>query len=117
MTEKFFHADSYGYRPGRGAQDALAVARRRCWDYDWVVESGIRKFFNSVPHDLVVRAVEGLRLPAWMLLYVRRWLTAPVVMPDAEARPRDRGTPQGSLCSAEHNPPYAQYRIMRSAGP
>ena len=50
--------DSYGYRPGRGAHDALAVARKRCWDYDWVVEFDIRKFFDSVPHDLVVRAVE-----------------------------------------------------------
>jgi RNA-directed DNA polymerase len=98
-TETFFHADSYGYRPGRGAHDALAVARRRCWNYDWVLEFDIRAFFDSVPHDLVVRAVEGLSLPAWVLLYVKRWLTAPVVMPDGEARPRDRGTPQGSAVS------------------
>jgi len=96
VTERFFHADSYGYRPGRGAHDALAVARRRCWNYDWVIEFDIRKFFDSVPHDLVVRAVEALRLPAWVLLYVKRWLAAPVIMPDGEARPRDRGTPQGS---------------------
>jgi hypothetical protein len=116
VTEMFFHADSYGYRPGRGAHDALAVARKRCWDYDWVIESGIRKFFDSVPHDLVVRAVEELRLPAWVLLYVTRWLAAPVVMPDGEARPRDRGTPQGALCSASHKPPYEQRRVMRSAG-
>ena len=95
-TEKFFHADSYGYRPGRGAHDALAAARRRCWEFDWVAGSGIRAFFDSVPHDLVVRAVEGLQLPPWVLLYVTRWLAAPVVMPDGGARPRDRGTPQGS---------------------
>jgi group II intron reverse transcriptase/maturase len=99
VAETFFHRDSYGYRPGRGAHDALAVARRRCWDYDWVLEFDIRKFFDSVPRDLVVRAVEGLRLPAWVLLYVKRWLTAPVVMPDGEARPRERGTPQGSAVS------------------
>ncbi len=98
-AEKFFHADSYGYRPGRGAHDALAVARKRCWNYDWVLEFDIRACFDSVPHDLVVRAVEGLRLPAWVLLYVKRWLTAPVVVPDGEARPRDRGTPQGSAVS------------------
>ena len=58
VTEKFFHADSYGYRPGRGAHDALAVARKRCWEFDWVAEFDIRAFFDSVPHDLVVRAVE-----------------------------------------------------------
>ena len=98
-TEKFFHADSYGYRPGRGAHDALAVARRRCWEFDWVAESGIRAFSGSVPHDLVVRAVEGLRLPAWVLLYVTRWLAAPVIMPDGGARARDQGTPQGSAVS------------------
>jgi group II intron reverse transcriptase/maturase len=99
VTEKFFHADSYGYRPGRGAHDALAVARERCWEFDWVLEFDIRAFFDSVPHDLVVRAVEALRLPAWVLLYVKRWLTAPVVMPDGEARARERGTPQGSAVS------------------
>ena len=95
VTEGFFHADSYGYRPGRGAHDALAVARKRCRDYDWVVESDIRAFSDSVPHDLVVRAVEGLRLPAWVLLYVKRWLAAPVIMPDGETRARGQGDPAG----------------------
>ena len=96
VTEQFFHPDSYGYRPGRGAHDALAAARKRCWEYDWAVEFDIRKFFDSVPWDLIVRAVEALRLPPWVLLYVKRWLAAPVIMPDGEERPRDRGTPQGS---------------------
>jgi group II intron reverse transcriptase/maturase len=98
-AEQVFHRDSYGYRPGRGAHDALAVARRRCWEYDWVVELDIRAFFDSVPWDLVVRAVEALALPPWVLLYVKRWLAAPVVMPGGGARPRDRGTPQGSAVS------------------
>ncbi len=102
VTEKFFHADSCGYRPGSGAHDALAVARKRCWDYDWVVEFDVRKFFDSVPHDLVVRAMEGLRLPAWVLLYVTRWLTVPVVMPDGEAGPGDRGDPAG-ICGQPHD--------------
>jgi RNA-directed DNA polymerase len=99
VTEQFFHPDSYGYRPGRGAHDALAAARRRCWDYDWVVEFDIRKFFDSVPWDPVVKAVEALRVPPWVLLYVKRWLAAPVIMPDGQVRPRDRGTPQGSAVS------------------
>jgi len=98
-AERLFHRDSYGYRPGRGPHDALAVTRRRCWDYDWVLDLDVEKFFDSVPWDLVVRAVEALRLPAWVLLYVKRWLAAPVVMPGGEVRPRDRGTPQGSAVS------------------
>jgi retron-type reverse transcriptase len=103
-------------RIGRGAHDALAVARKRCWDYDWVIDLDVEKFFDSVPHDLVVRSVERLGLPPWVLLYVKRWLAAPAMMPDGQVVARDRGTPQGSLCSAEHNPPYAQCRVMRSAG-
>ena len=99
MAEQFFHRDSYGYRPGRGAHDALAVARKRCWDNDWVVEFDIRAFFDSVPHDLVARAVEGLSLPPWVLLYVRRWLAAPVQVPGGGVRARGMGTPQGSAVS------------------
>jgi RNA-directed DNA polymerase len=99
VAEKFFHADSYGYRPGRGAHDALAVARRRCWDYDWVVDLDVEKFFDSVPHDLVVKSVERLDLPPWVLLYVKRWLAAPALMPGGRVEARDRGTPQGSAVS------------------
>ena len=69
---------------------------RSAREIDWVVEFDIRAFFDSVPHDLVVRAVEGLRLPAWALPYVKRWLTAQVIRPDGETRARDKGTPQGS---------------------
>jgi group II intron reverse transcriptase/maturase len=99
VTEGFFHRDSYGYRPGRGAHDALAVARRRCWDYDWVIDLDVEKFFDSVPWDLVVKSVERLGLPPWVLLYVKRWLAAPLVMPDGQVAARDRGTPQGSAVS------------------
>ncbi len=103
VTEKFFHADSYGYRPGRGAHDALAVARKRCWEFDWVLEFDIRAFFDSVPHDLVVRAVEGLRLSPWVLLYVKRWLTAPVLMPDGRQAEGQRD-PAGSGVSRAGQP-------------
>jgi RNA-directed DNA polymerase len=99
VAGKFFHRDSYGYRPGRGAHDALAVARKRCWDYDWVIDLDVEKFFDSVPHDLVVRSVERLGLPPWVLLYVKRWLAAPAMMPDGQVVARDRGTPQGSAVS------------------
>jgi RNA-directed DNA polymerase len=96
VAEGFFRRGSYGYRPGRGAHDALAVTRKRCRDYDRVIDLDVEKFFGSVPRDLVVKAVEQLDLPPWVLLYVKRWLAAPVVMPDGGERTRDRGTPQGS---------------------
>jgi RNA-directed DNA polymerase len=99
VVEPVFHDDSHGYRPGRSAQDAVGAARQRCWDYDWVIDLDVQKFFDSVRWDLIVKAVEAhVRLP-WVILYVRRWLAAPVQMPDGALAQRDRGTPQGSAVS------------------
>jgi hypothetical protein len=52
-----------------------------------------------------------------VVLYVRRWLHAPLQLPEGTLRQRDRGTPQGGLCAAAHNAPYEQRWIMCSAGP
>jgi RNA-directed DNA polymerase len=98
--EPVFHPDSYGYRPGRSAHDALAVTRRRCWSRDWVVDLDIRAFFDSVPHDLLLKAVAHHTGERWVLLYVGRWLTAPIQMPDGSLTAREKGTPQGSPISA-----------------
>jgi RNA-directed DNA polymerase len=97
--EPIFHPDSYGYRPGRSAHDALAQARQRCWKQDWVVDLDIRAFFDSVPHDLVLKAVAHHTDRKWILLYVQRWLTAPLQRRDGTLVTRDRGTPQGSAIS------------------
>ena len=64
----------------------------------------------------MVKAVEANTDQRWVVLYVKRWLVAPLQLPDGTLQARDRGTPQGGLCSAEHNPPYAQCRVIRSAG-
>jgi RNA-directed DNA polymerase len=98
-AEPVFHPDSYGYRPGRSALDAVAACRKRCWERDWVIDLDIRKFFDSVPWDLVVKAVEHHRPPPWVVLYVKRWLAAPLALPDGTLQARDRGTPQGSAVS------------------
>jgi len=97
--EPIFHPDSYGYRPGRSAHDALAQARQRCWKQDWVVDLDIRAFFDSVPHDLLLKAVAHHTSERWVLLYIERWLTAPMQMKDGTLVPRERGTPQGSPIS------------------
>ena len=97
--EPTFHPDSYGYRPGRSAHDALAVARKRCWKQDWIVDLDIRAFFDSVPHDLLLKAVAHHTDERWVLLYIERWLQAPMQMPDGTLVAREKGTPQGSPIS------------------
>ena len=95
-VEPFFHPDSYGYRPGRSALDAVATCRERCWKYDWVIDLDLRAFFDSIPWDLMLKAVSKHTDLRWVLLYVRRWLEAPLQMEDGTLVQRDRGTPQGS---------------------
>jgi RNA-directed DNA polymerase len=97
--EPIFHPDSYGYRPGRSAHDALAVTRRRCWKQAWVLDLDILAFFDSVPHDLLLKAVAHHTRERWVLLYIERWLKAPMQMPDGSLTARERGTPQGSPIS------------------
>lgn len=98
-VEPMFHPDSYGYRPGRSALDAVGVCRQRCWKADWVIDLDIQKFFDTVDHDLMVKAVQANTDTAWVVLYVRRWLAAPLQRPDGVLEARDRGTPQGSAVS------------------
>lgn len=98
-VEPMFHPDSYGYRPNRSALDAVAACRKRCWKYDWVIDLDVQKFFDSVPWDLVIKAVEANTDLPWVVLYVRRWLQAPLQLPDGIMQERDRGTPQGSAVS------------------
>jgi len=98
-VEPVFHADSYGYRPGRSALDAVGVCRERCWRQDWVLDLDIRAFFDRVPWDLVLKAVAHHTDQRWILMYVERWLRAPLQREDGSLVERDRGTPQGSSIS------------------
>lgn len=99
LLEPSFHSDSYGYRPGRSALDAVAIVRKRCWQYDWVIEFDIKGLFDNIDHELLMRAVRKHCQIPWVLLYVERWLRAP--MEDAEGRwiERTQGTPQGGVIS------------------
>ena len=98
-VEPVFQADSYGYRPGKSALDAVGMARKRCWEFDWVVDLDIKAFFDSLDHDLVERAVAHHTDVPWVRLYISRWLRAPVQRPDGSLEPRTKGTPQGGVIS------------------
>jgi RNA-directed DNA polymerase len=99
VLEKYFHPDSYGYRPGKSAIEAVGVARQRCWRYDWVLDLDIKGFFDSIDHGLMMRAVRKHTDCKWLLLYIERWLKAPVQMEDGSLIHRDKGTPQGGVIS------------------
>ena len=99
LVEPMFHPDSYGYRPGKSAHDAVATARQRCWRYDWVIDLDIRGFFDQLDHSLVLRAVGRYTRSRWILLYVKRWLEAPAQLKDGTRVVRTKGTPQGGVAS------------------
>ena len=99
VLEPVFDRDSFGYRPGRSALDAVALVRRRSWDYDWVVEFDIKGLFDNIDHELLMRAVRKHCTTPWVLLYVERWLTAPMETADGQRVARERGTPQGGVVS------------------
>jgi group II intron reverse transcriptase/maturase len=99
ILEPKFHKDSYGYRPGKSAHDALATARQRCWSRDWVLDLDIKSFFDEIDWGLLMRAVRRHTDCKWVLLYLERWLKAPVSMPDGTLVDRKRGSPQGSVVS------------------
>jgi group II intron reverse transcriptase/maturase len=100
-VEPHFHPDSYGYRPGKSALDAVGVTRRRCWRRDWVIDLDIKGFFDNLDWALVMRAVRHHTDVPWILLYVERWLSAPVQREDGRLEARTKGTPQGSVVSPE----------------
>ncbi len=99
LVEPEFHEDSYGYRPGRSALDAVAQARQRCWRDDWVLDLDISKFFDTLDHGLLMRAVKRFTTCTWVLLYIRRWLQAEVQLSDGTLQARTMGTPQGGVIS------------------
>lgn len=103
LVEPVFHPDSYGYRPGRSALDAVGKARERCFRLDWVIDLDIKGFFDNLRHDLILKAVRHHTDPdpslKWIPLYVERWLTAPLQLEDGTLKERKAGTPQGGVAS------------------
>ncbi|MBK8011696.1 MAG: group II intron reverse transcriptase/maturase [Deltaproteobacteria bacterium] len=98
VVEPKFHPDSYGYRPGKSAHQALATARQRCWKYNWVIDIDVRAFFDNLDHELTMKAVRHHTDEKWVLLYIERWLKAPLQTADG-LQARGKGTPQGGVVS------------------
>lgn len=99
QVEPIFHPDSYGYRPGKSALDAIGVTRQRCWRQDWVIDLDIKGFFDNLDHELVLKAARHHTQCPWILLYVERWLKAPLQHADGVLEQRTKGSPQGSVIS------------------
>ncbi len=99
VLDPIFLADSYGYRPNKSALDAVGATRERCWKYDWVLEFDIKGLFDNIDHELLLRAVRKHITCKWALLYIERWLKAPMVQEDGTTIERSCGTPQGGVVS------------------
>lgn len=91
--ETVFHPDSYGYRPGKSAHEAVGRARQRCWRYDWVLDMDIKAFFDNIDHGLLMKAVRKHVRQKWVQLYLKRWLTAPAQTREGRLEDRSKGTP------------------------
>jgi len=97
--DRMFHEDSYGYRPKKSALDAVGQARKRCWEFDWVLDMDIKGFFDNIEHERLMLAVKRHTQEQWILLYIERWLTAPMQAEDGHLTAREKGTPQGGVIS------------------
>jgi len=97
--EPCFHPDSYGYRPGKSAIQAVGVTRQRCWRYDWIVDLDIKGFFDNLGHKWLMKLLRKHTDREWIHLYVERWLKAPAQSRDGTLSNRNIGTPQGGVIS------------------
>ena len=95
--EAIFHDDSYGYRPMRSAHSAIAKAIERCNENLWVLDMDISKFFDTIDHGLLMKAVQKHVSEKWILLYIERWLKVPYQTSDGRVVERTMGVPQGSV--------------------
>ena len=113
LVEPIFHQDSYGYRPGRSALDAVETCRKRCWQSQWVIDLDIQGFFDNVPHGPILRAVRKHTDKPWVLLYVQRWLMAPIQQADGTLVTPDRR--DRALCERKASAVYQEVD-QRTAG-
>lgn len=98
--DALFHPNSYGYRPLKSSKDAVEQVKKNCLEIDWVIDMDISKFFDEIDHDLMLKAIDAMKLESWVKMYVQRWLQMKVVKADGTMYDRgNKGTPQGGVIS------------------
>ena len=96
--DNIFYEDSYGYRPNKQALDAVEKTRKRCWEYEWLVEYDIKGMFDNIDHEMLMKAVRMHVNEKWILLYIERWLKTPIKYKN-RIEQREKGVPQGGVVS------------------
>lgn len=110
--ESEFMDNSYGYRPRKSAHEAVKEVQKNVLKYKWVIDLDIQEFFENVDHDLLYKALSVHVSEKWVFLYVKRWLEAPVLLPDGTCKdPEGKGTPQGGVISPLLSNLYLHYCI------
>lgn len=99
ILEPVFNVNSFGYRPGRSAHDALAQCQHNCIHHSWVVDLDIKGFFDNISHEWMMKMVSHHTQEKWVLLYTERWLKAGIEQTDGSIAARAKGTPQGGVIS------------------
>lgn len=99
-VEPLFYPDSYGYRPNKSALDAVGITRQRCWKYDFVIEFDIKGLFDNIDHEMLMKVVKKKHVnEKWIIVYIERWLKAPMQTTNGALIERAKGTPQGGVIS------------------
>jgi len=109
--DRLFHENSYGYRPNKQALDGVAITRERCWKYEWLIEYDIKGLFDNINHEKLMKAVKRHVQEKWILLFIQRWLVAPIQYKDGALKERTKGTPQGGVVSPLLSNLFLHYAI------
>lgn len=99
IVEPLFHNSSFGYRPSRSCHQAIEQANRNSFNHDFAIDLDIKSFFDTIDHNLLLKAVKFYCQDKWILLYIERWLKAGIVKQDGCEIDRLTGTPQGGVIS------------------